>query len=235
MKHTIKNSFDQIHAPKELIQETKRMIHDTEQIQKRKKENTIRKTTIGILATAASLAVLLVGTNVFKEKNTSSQPLGQSGVNVANQDTTDEFKVERTKTEAEWKEYLQQIDTETNQEIALTDAYTVCLIPFVKEGMDYHIEIQLKEGILLIQNQEERVTGEFYCVIYEGSRIIEEEKLSQLTSKQFTKQPMEPIVEAKVEEETVTFVLENVLENGETEQIAFQLDSEWKITQTIMN
>lgn len=231
MRQNIKESFDQIHAPKSLIEETKRKIHESEQIPiQKQKVSPYKRGVVGILVAAASIAIVYGGIHFANNNGDTHIPFNQNQVNVGNQDMIKGDSVRLVKSQEDWQAYIQSVMVTDNQEIVLKDDYTVYTLPAVKrEDKEFIIEVQVKEGTLRCSNNTVELTGKFYCVVSEGSRIIKQTQLDMYASRQFVMESNEVHIETSIENDEVLLTLEDIQENGEAKNIQYIIDSDWNI------
>ena len=230
MRQNIKESFDQIHAPKSLIEETKRKIHESEQIPiQKQKVSPYKRGIVGILVAAASIAIVYGGMHFANNKGDTRIPFNQNQVNVGNQDMITGDSVRPVKSEEDWKEYIQSVTIADNKEIILEDNYTVYTLPIQRQNREFVIEIQVKEGTLRSITDTIEVTGKFYLVVSEGSQIIKQTQLDMHASRQFVMETNEANIETSIENDEVIITLEDIQENEQIKNIQYSIDSNWNI------
>lgn len=240
-KH-IKEAFDQIHAPKDLIEDTKKKMHSAQ-----KAENiTIKpkkfhwKAVAGV-ATLAACAVIMVTGKHFYETESSKDPKqdianitdlteGKDSLNGDNQNSMKEFEFEGAKKLSEWHQVLENIRVNYNERINLDENYVIFTFKYPKGDEEYQIDLLVERGELYLENDEIILQGNFKAQIYLGEEKINETSLNINSSSQFTADNADLELKDINQDGSMDFLLETA-HNGEQDSTSswYTLDEDCNV------
>ncbi|MDO5293056.1 MAG: hypothetical protein Q4F05_09930 [bacterium] len=193
MKRQIKESYDQIHAPITLINETKQLVHTTDTKEPAPKKRHTRVPMYLTASIAACLCILLAATGIqhLNTSSSSGSSLNDNPVNVGGPASTyapKEFN--SIKSADDWNHYLSEVKNSGKTDITLDNDYILYETPVSCQGKDCSLQIQIKQGKLTKQQEDYTLEGNYLCVIMEGNAILGSTTLETKSSSQFTGEPV---------------------------------------------
>lgn len=228
MDKQIKEVFNEIHAPKDLIEDTKKKMHDAQKadniIIKPKRYNW--KAAAGIATVAACAVIMVTGKHFYDTENSESPQ--KDMVNIADltkendsfngdsHNSTKEFEFEGIKSLSEWQRVLENIRVNDNDRIYLDENYVIFTFKYPKGEEEYQINLLVKGGELYTQNDEIILQGNFKAEVYLGEDKINETSLNINSSSQFTVNNADLEMKDINQDGSMDFLLETAY-NGEKE------------------
>ena len=199
MKKQIKDSFDQIHAPQALINDTKRKVHQAQlhnqtPVQPKRKLKNITRT---VCALAASVVLMITGYNFFISDSSFLNGSDDSGkiadikepsdsFHGADHNSIHEFAFEGTKQLNDWYQLLKKNDLKGEERIQLDDNYVIFSFGYPREEDEYQIDIVIKGGELYLENSILCLQGDFQAKVYHQGKQLAKTSLNITSSCQFT-------------------------------------------------
>lgn len=219
-KH-IKDSFHQIHAPKDLIEDTKKKVHKA--MEEDDHVTTIQKkhhfNTVTALATLAACAAIMVTGKHFLTTETSKEP-PLDMVDITN--TTEEenffngesiipmkeFNFEGRKSLSEWHRVLDDIESNFSEQVYLDDTYVIFAFDYPMEDKEYQVEMLVERGELYSENDTIILEGTFKAQVSLEGTMVCESSLAIDSSSQFTQKNVELTLEDINKDGKLDFLLE---------------------------
>ena len=200
MDKWIKESLDQIHAPKSLVDDTIRKMHEVQNGGTRNKNTKVInwKPAAGIVtALAACVVLVLFGKNMLgagidnatkqdETHNVADLPGGNDVLNGDNAGKQDEFQFEAVKGITEWKETEALLEESGDDIQELTSDYVIYETTYECNGEGYQLEILLEDGTLSKHGNMVIAKGQFMAQISSGDEKIEETVLAIESTSQFS-------------------------------------------------
>ncbi|MDO5519345.1 MAG: hypothetical protein Q4G58_02515 [bacterium] len=225
MKRQIQESYDQIHAPISLINDTKRLVHSSLENEPIRHPRHSRKPIYLAASMAACLTILITaGIHFLHNKPQATSPLTENQVNVAPGVTSEAKQFGTFKSVDEWKQYLSSIKKSGNASITLENDFILYETPIMLQGKMETIQIQIKQGKLSKQQEDYLLEGNYECVITDGPTILGRTQLALTSSSQFTKDSITVTQEDLDHDGTLEFALDH-----EATKIWYQISSDYKV------
>lgn len=241
MNKHIKDSFDQIHAPKELIEDTKKKMHKVMEEDHVTTHKTYHWKPAVALATVAACAVIMVTGKHFLTTETSEEaPVDIVDItniteeeNSLNGDGTipvKEFSFEGRKSLSDWHRVLDDIEINFSEQVYLDDTYVIFTFDYPMENKEYQVEMLVERGELYSENDTIILQGTFKAAVYlEGTKICES-GLGITSNSQFTQKEAELTLEDKNKDGNLDFLLEtSYSQNGESTSCWYTLDEQCNV------
>ncbi len=230
MKRRIQESYDQIHAPNMLINETKQLVHNAVLTEKKKpRPNYIKP----ILYTAASIAacacIFILGTKVTTSDNAPTTPIGNEQVDVGTGVDIKEQQFGSVETIDAFHTFLQSVKDKGEQSVSLTKEYTVGEFTVAEGNKTYDVKIQVKGGNLTLRQSDYYLKGTYVCVISEGTNILSTEQIGITDSNQFTTDNITLRQEDMNQDGITEFLLTNKTENSQPQELWYQIQTDGKL------
>lgn len=245
MEKRIKESLDQIHAPKSLVDDTIRKMHEAQNGETvNKKAKVINwKPVAGIVTALAACAVLVIfGKNILgtgisshdtKQDGTYNVAGVSDGSDVLNGDNgakQDEFQFEGVKGIAEWKETEALLQESGDATMALTSKYVICETTYESNGKEYQLKILLEDGTLCKSEDMVVAKGQFQAQVSSDNAVIAETGLDIVSTSQFSSGGEGLIIENNKENGQVEFLLETARDSDGTQTEAwYAIDASGKV------
>lgn len=229
MKQQIKESYDQIHAPQNLINETKAKIH--EQVMKEEQTNKPKSwLTVTRVASviAACVCIVAVGAHFLQEKPRVTEPFGNE-VNVGEGINPEGAQFQGVKSQDEWKEYVAGVKENPIAEQKIEGQYILYEMIQDVDGTPYHLQIQMKEGTIKASGEAYVLEGTLVFVVFEGTNSISMTELEIRNTSQFTKDVIQLEQKDINKDGKEDFLLETSADSGQTIQTWYTLDNEFTV------
>lgn len=223
MDKRIRESLDQIHAPKSLVDDTIRKMHEVqrgEQINKDVKQWRL-KPVMGVVTALAACAVLvIVGINITgitgannsdtQEQMSHVADLPDDGdvLNGGNISQTDEFLFESVKELSEWKQMLKLMKESGTDTMTLEDDYIVYNTQYQSNGKEYQVQILLEDGCLNNIDGVLVAQGQFKVMVTPEDKNIVETNLVVTSTSQFCDEQVTLVLEDRNVDGQMDFLLE---------------------------
>lgn len=199
MNKQIKESFDQIHAPEFLIEDTKRKLHEAEakKTSTTKQQNIHWKTITGTACALAACAVIMVtGYNFFNTSPSSPNVPEGSGeiadlkeqsdsLNATDNTSINEFTFEGTKQLNDWYQLLENSDLKGEERIQLEENYAIFTFYYPKGEDEYQINIVLEQGVIDFVHSQPVLQGDFKAEVYYQGKQLTKTSLNITSNCQF--------------------------------------------------
>lgn len=248
MDKRIKESLDQIHAPKSLVDDTIRKMHEVQNGEKVYKNTKVInwKPAAGIVTALAACAVLVIfgknmlgvgiGDNASKQDETHSVadlPGGSDVLNGDNAGKQNEFQFEAVKGISEWQETEALLEESGDATMDLTSNYVIYETTYECNGEAYQLEILLEDGTLSKQDGIVVAKGQFTAQVSSESKKIEETVLAIDSTSQFSDGGAGLTVEDT--DGQVKFLLETACNSDGTKtEVWYTIDASGKISEMNM-
>lgn len=237
MEKQIKDSFNEIHAPKDLIEDTKKKMYklNEEELHKTQPKKYHWKAVTGIASIAACAVILITGKQIFQQDmNTDSTTPKQEVVDLTegetsflgtDKDSMEGFEFEGTKELSEWYQVLENIKVNNDERINLDGNYIIFTTDYPKGEKEYRLDLLVDRGELYWENDQLILQGNFKAEVYDGDEKISESNLNIASSSQFTSKDCKLEMQDINQDGVMDFLLETST-NEEEEGLA----SEWWYT-----
>lgn len=200
MEQQIKETFNEIHAPKSLIEDTKKKVREAQGgktvIQNKK---TYHWKAVAGIATIAACATFMIMGKTFITPESTKTP----GTDIA--DTTDffddadsynasldnqnkEFTFSEKKQLSDWYQLLENTEITSAKQTSLDANYIIYAFDYPSQEGTYKIEISVKNGELSNEENQLILKGVFKGEVYSENTKIGETTLDISSSSQFTKE-----------------------------------------------
>lgn len=246
MDKRIKESLDQIHAPKSLVDDTIRKMHEVqngETINKDVKQWRL-KPVMGVVTALAACAILVIfgknmtgfvggnGANTQGGMNQVADSLEEDDVlNGGSISQKEESLFESAKGLSEWTEILELMKESGDTTMNLTSKYVICETVYESDGKEYQFKILLEDGSLSKQDEVLVANGQFKAFVSYGDGNVEQTLLDITSSSQFCSDAVELTVEDVNGDGKVEFLLENVSDASGTETgVWYSIDASGKVS-----
>ena len=197
MEKQIKDAFNEIHAPKDLIEDTKKKMHklNEEGLHKTKPKTFHWKAVTGIASIAACAVIFITGKQIFQNTNNDSATPKQEVVDLTegenaflgtDNDSMEGFEFEGTKELSEWYQVLEDIKVNNEERIILDGNYVIFTTTYPKGEQEYRLDLLVESGELYWENDQLILQGDFKAEVYDGDEKISESGLNISSSSQFT-------------------------------------------------
>lgn len=199
MKKQIKDSFQQIHAPQALIDDTKRKVHEAAEgkgvTAPAKYSRKSITNTVGALA--ACVVLMVIGYEFLKNDSSFSNVSGDSdkiadftdqsdSLNGTGNTSMDGFTFEGTKQLNDWYQLLENSDLKGKERIQLDENYVIFSFNYPKGEEEYQINILIEGGDILLEDEKPFVQGDFQAEVYHQGKQLAKTSLNITSSCQFT-------------------------------------------------
>ena len=235
-KH-IKDTFNQVHAPKNLIEDTKKKMLEASKNETHiiKKKNHHWKAVTAITSLAACAMILVIGKQFF-QNDIDSNPnkdmvditdfsQGKDSFNADDKSSIKEFEFEGTKGLSDWYKVLENIDTNINESVNLDENYVIYTAKYPKGDIEYQIDLLVERGELYRENDRLILRGNFKAKIYESDKLLQESDLNIDSTSQFTTKDAVVKMQDRNQDNSMDFLLETACEQGqESTEEWFTLD-----------
>ena len=224
MDKQIKKAFDQIHAPKDLIEDTKDKIHNLQ-----KEDNiTIKqkkyswKSAAGIATLAACAVIMITGKHFYDTDHSKDSQKdmvditdfeGKDSFN-GDKNSLKEFDFEGSEKLSEWHQVLEYIRVNYNERISLDKNYVIFTFKYPKGEDEYQIDLLVERGELYLENDQLILQGNFKAEVYLEEEKINETSLNINSSSQFTADNADLEMKDINQDGSMDFLLETAY-NGE--------------------
>jgi hypothetical protein len=218
MEKQIKDAFNEIHAPKDLIEDTKQKMHklNDEQNHKTKPKFHHWKAVTGIASLAACAVIIIAGKQVFLTD--SDKPVqdvvdlaeGENSLNTSENEAFKEFEFEGTKELSEWYQVLEDIKVNPEERTTLDGNYVIFTTDYVKDENEYQIDLLVERGELHWENNQLILQGTFKAKVSDEENILSESVLDIISSSQFTSKDAVLEMEDINEDGSPDFLLETI-------------------------
>lgn len=220
MDKQIKDAFNEIHAPKDLIEDTKQKMHklNDEQNHKTKPKFHHWKAVSGIASLAACAVIIIAGKQILQnDKNLDpDQTLqdvvdlteGETSLNTSENETFKEFQFEGTDKLSEWYQILEDINVNQEERISLDQNYVIFTTDYVRNENEYQIDLLVEQGELYWENNQLILQGTFKAKVSDEENILSESVLDIISSSQFTSKGAVLKMEDINEDGSIDFLLE---------------------------
>lgn len=235
-KH-IKDTFNQIHAPKDLIEDTKKKMSEVSKNETHsiKKKNHHWKGAAGIASLAACTVILVIGRQFFQndiDSNSNKDMVditdftqGKDSFNTDDKNSIKEFEFEGTKKLRDWYKVLENIDTNINESVNLDENYIIFTAEYPRGDMEYQIDLLVERGELYRENDRLILRGNFKAKIYESDKFLNESDLNIDSNSQFTVKDAVVKMQDINQDGSIDFLLETACNQGqESAEEWFTLD-----------
>lgn len=243
MDKQIKDAFNQIHAPKDLIEDTKKKMHNIQETDKviRKTKRPHWKAAAGIATVAACAVILITGKHFYGTENSEDSPQdivnitdfteGKDSFNGNDKDSMKEFEFEGTRKLSEWHQVLEDIKVNYKERTYLDENYVIFTFNYPKGEEEYQIDLLVERGELYSENDELILQGNFKAEVYLGEEKISETSLNINSSSQFTSDNANLEMKDINQDGSMDFLLETAY-NGEQDSTLdwYTLDEDFNIT-----
>lgn len=222
MEKQIKDAFNEIHAPKDLIEDTKQKMHklNDEQNHKTKPKFHHWKAVTGIASLAACAVIMIAGKQVLQNDISpdSDKPLqdvvdlaeGENSLNTSENGTFKEFEFEGTKELNEWYQVLEDIKVNQEERTTLDGNYVIFTTNYVKDENEYQIDLLVERGELYWENDQLILQGTFKAKVSDEEQILSESALDIISNSQFTSKDAVLEMEDINQDGSADFLLETV-------------------------
>lgn len=230
LEQKIKETFDQIHAPRALIEEAHREAHSKEGVKynKKRKSSSYQKV-VAFVATAASIALIIIGVNLLN-KGKPILPLGDGNtVNLGGQIQGQQQSFQGIKSKEEWTKQVDDFVKNQEETMKLTATYIIGSNNVARDSEEYRLTVQVKEGKLERLDKDIQLSGQFECVVYKEEQVIKKIQLSNLLQMNVYNNEIKYQVVENDKDETISLILEKLREDGTTELVTYELNNEWSI------
>ncbi len=250
MDKRIKESFDQIHAPKSLVDDTINKIHAEqrgETIENNKKQRNLKPIIRVVTAFAACVALVFAVTNmagdgIMGNNNSNTQDDmtniadlsgKEDSLNAGDSNAAEENLFDSTKGVAEWKQVLENLKENENEIINLEDDYVIYTTTYESDGKEYRLDILLKDGCLYPKDIV-IVQGQFEARVFLGNDVVRT-GLDITSTSQFSEAGANLILEDINEDGQMDFLLETMCDNDGTKtEVWYTLDSAGEVREIKM-
>lgn len=243
MDKQIKDAFNQIHAPKDLIEDTKKKMHNIQETDKviRKTKRPHWKAAAGIATVAACAVILVTGKHFYGTKNSEDSPQdivnitdfteGKDSFNGNDKDSMKEFEFEGTRKLSEWHQVLEDIKVNYKDRTYLDENYVIFTFNYPKGEEEYQIDLLVERGELYSENDELILQGNFKAEVYLGEEKISETSLNINSSTQFTSDNADLEMKDINQDGSMDFLLETAY-HGEQDNTLdwYTLDEDFNVT-----
>lgn len=242
MDKQIKDAFNQIHAPKDLIEETKQKMHNIQEADKviAKPKRHYWKAAAGIATVAACAVVMVTGKHFYDTEN--SERSQQDIVNITNftedkdswngddKNSIKEFEFEGTDRLSEWQQVLEYKKINYNERTYLDKNYVIFTFNYPKGEQEYQIDLLVERGELYSKNNELILQGNFKAEVYLGEEKINETSLNINSSSQFTSDKADLEIKDINQDGSMDFLLETAY-HGEQDSTLdwYTLDEDYNV------
>lgn len=224
MDKQIKEAFDQIHAPKDLVKDTKEKMHSLQKGDnitiKQKKYHW--KAFAGIATIAACAVIMITGKHFYdtdyskdsqKDMVDITDLEGKDSFN-GDKNSMKKFTFEGSEKLSEWHQVLEDIRVNYNERISLDKNYVIFTFKYPKGEKEYQIDLLVERGELFSENGEIILQGNFKAEVYLGEDKINETSLNITSSSQFTSDNADLEIKDINQDGSMDFLLETAY-NGE--------------------
>lgn len=232
MEKQIKDAFNEIHAPKDLIEDTKKKMHqlNKKELHKTKHKTYHWKAVTGIASLAACAVILITGKQIFQpdinnNSTTSNQEVvdlteGGNSFHGADNNSMEGFKFEGRKELSEWYQVLEDIRGNDEERINLNGNYVIFTTAYPKGEKEYRLDLLVERGELYWENDQLILQGNFKAEVYDGEEKISESNLNIDSSSQFTSKDCKLEMQDINQDGVMDFLLE--ISTEEEEGLAFE-------------
>lgn len=183
MKQTLHETYDEIHAPQWLIEETKTKVHkEMKQIEEGNLVNRSRHGKNGrrvaaeiVVAMAACVSIVILGKQMTKPKSIvpisdTKKELGQTQNDT--KEKPNQGVVCGTIKLEQWKETLAKIKADQISEQALEAEVIVYEADTVIKDATYQVQVRAKDGVVRKQGEDYVLSANYFlCIEQKGTRL----------------------------------------------------------------
>lgn len=227
MDKQMKDVFNEIHAPKDLIEDTKKKMHNAQNADNiMKPKRPIWKAAAGIATVAACAVIIVTGKHFYEIENSESPQEDivnivdlteeKDSFNGDSHNSTKEFEFEGIKSLSEWQNVLENISINDNDRIYLDENYVIFTFKYPKGEEEYQIDLLVEGGELYSENDKIILQGNFKAEVWLGEDKINETSLNINSSSQFTVNNADLEMKDINNDGSMDFLLETAY-NGEQE------------------
>ena len=242
MEKQIKETFNEIHAPKSLIEDTKKKVKEAQS----GKPVTQNKTTYHLkavagIATLAACAVFMVMGKTFmttENKKTPETDIANTtdffddttSYNAADDNPIKEFEFTPKKQLSDWHQFLENTGDTFAKQTSLDANYVIYTFDYPSQEETYHIEISVENGELYREENNFILKGSFKGEVFLENIKLKETTLNISSSSQFTTQEVVLDLQDMNNDGFMDFLLETAYnDDDENSTQWYTVDEEFQI------